>query len=119
MANFWSAATLSGEPEDRALVLSAFVDGRRAIRRWRRWRRGLGIFNGVIDRVRRHGEDGGKSGAGGGDCVFCVELQELRLGEIGGGDVEIEVALEGAFGQCRGKVLDIAPCRNCCFRYVE
>lgn len=80
---------------------------------------GLWIFDCSIYRVDWHCEDSGKRGACGGDFVFRVQLQKLRLGEICGCNVEIEIALEGAFGQCRDKVLDIAPCRNSCFGNIE
>src|SRR5471032_1393319 len=81
-----------------ALGLSACIDRPRAVGGWG-WRRCvLGIFNGVIERVRRSCEDSGESGARRGDPVLCVQLQELRLREIGGSNIEIEVAFECALG---------------------
>ena len=80
------------------LSLSACVDRRKAIGRWR-WRRCvLVVFHGVVERVRRGCEDSSKSGARRGDPVLRVKLQESRLREISGSNTEIEIAFECAFG---------------------
>ncbi len=101
------------------LGLRACIDGGRAIWRWRRRRDVLGVFNRVIEHVRWCGENSGESGARRCNLVLGIQFQQLRLGEIGRGNIEIEVALERAFGQCGGEALDIAPCRNCCVCYIE
>src|SRR6202008_1618077 len=53
------------------------------------------------------------------DRVFRIELEQLCLRKISGGDIQIQVTLEGALRQCQRQVLDVGSCFYCGNRNVE